>query len=149
MRQWFKAIATATLAAAALTPAVIAAKKTAVKEPRLPKNEYAFKVGFNPTELLVYSNAFFPRNHKRMVTPRGQVLVEVGKKDTITDMAMSPAGNTFIAVYKTKNKSVAEVWSLEAPEPDKKFEASNKKLGNPTAGAYTPEIGRASCRERV
>ena len=139
MRQWFKAIATATLAAAALTPAVIAAKKTAVKEPRLPKNEYAFKVGFNPTELLVYSNAFFPRNHKRMVTPRGQVLVEVGKKDTITDMAMSPAGNTFIAVYKNKNKSVAEVWSLEAPEPDKKFEASNKKLGNPTAGAYTPD----------
>ena len=66
MRQWFKAIATATLAAAALTPAVIAAKKTAVKEPRLPKNEYAFKVGFNPTELLVYHEPGGKYLHRRL-----------------------------------------------------------------------------------
>lgn len=138
MRQWFKAMAAVGLAAAVLAPAVQGAKK-AVKEPRLPKKDYVFKMDFNPSEMLVYSNAFFPRNHKRMTTPRGQALFEVGKKDTITDMAMSPAGNTFIAVYRTKNKSVAQVWALDDVDPVKKFEVNNKKSGNPTAGAYTPD----------
>lgn len=138
MRQWFKAMAAVGLAAAVLAPAVQGEKKT-VKEPRLPKKDYVFKMDFNPSEMLVYSNAFFPLNHKRLTTPRGQALFEVGKKDTITDMAMSPAGNTFIAVYRTKNKSVAQVWALDDIEPVKKFEVNNKKSGNPTAGAYTPD----------
>lgn len=139
MRQWFKTIAAAGLATAVLAPAVQGAKKAPVKEPRLPKKEYTFKTGFNPVEMLVYSNAFYPLNHKRLATPRGEVLFEVGKKDSIADMAISPAGNTFIAVYKTKNKSVAEVWALENAAPSKKFEANNKKSGNPTAGTYTPD----------
>lgn len=139
MRQWFKTIAAAGLATAVLAPAVQGAKKAPVKEPRLPKKEYTFKTGFNPVEMLVYSNAFYPLNHKRLATPRGEVLFEVGKKDSIADMAISPAGNTFIAVYKSKNKSVAEVWALENAAPSKKFEANNKKSGNPTAGTYTPD----------
>lgn len=139
MRQWFNAIAAVGLAAAVLAPAAQGAKKKTVKEPRLPKKEYTFPVTFNPTEVLVYSNAFFPLNHKRMTTPRGQVLLEVGKKDTITDMAMSPAGNTFITVYKTKKKSVTEIWSMEESNPAKKFELNNKKSGNPTAGTYAPD----------
>lgn len=139
MRQWFKTIAAASLAAALFAPAVQGAKKTTVKEPRLPKKEYSFPIGFNPTEIMVYSNAFYPLNHRRMTTPRGQLLYEVGKKDTITDMAMSPAGNTFISVVRKGKKSVAEVWGLEGTEPAKKFEVNPKKSGTPSAAGYTSD----------
>ncbi len=138
MRQWFKAIAAATLAAAVLAPSVRAAKKK-VNEPRLPKKEYTFQLGFNPTELQAYSNTFYPLNQKRMTTPRGQIVYEVGKKDTIADIVISPAGNTFIAVCRKGKKNVAEVWSIEKSDIFKKFEINNKKSGTPTAAGYTSD----------
>ncbi len=137
MIQWFKGIAAATIATALLTPAAYGAKKK-VAAPRLPKKEYVFPLTYTPSEILIYSNTFYPLNTKRVTTPRGNVLMEVGKKDTIVDAAFSPAGNSFIAIYKQPNKSVAQIWGI-AEAAEKKFEFNSKKSGMPTAGAYTSD----------
>ncbi|WP_295727805.1 WD40 repeat domain-containing protein [uncultured Muribaculum sp.] len=141
MNQWFKTVAIAIMATATLTYGAHAEKKAEAKKAYnpIPKKEYSFKLGFNPTELMTYSSAFYPVDSRQMTTLRGEKLFEAGKNDTIADIAMSPAGNTFITIYNTKGKSVAEVWTINSKGPNKKFRFNNKKLGNPTAGAYYPD----------
>ena len=103
------------------------------------RKDYSFSRSETPEQIKSYSNTVFTASAHDVATMRGDLLGSVGSKNVIKDFEVSPAGNTYVLIYADK-KGVNKGEGFDATAAGvRKFKFDAKKLGTPTAAAYTPD----------
>lgn len=103
------------------------------------RSDYIFRHNRTPLELKPYATTIFASSPSDVTTMRGDVLLELGKKDKIADFEISPAGNLYVVISANKKgEKKANVYStMEAAQ--RKFKFDVKHYGIPTAAAFTSD----------
>lgn len=120
----------------AKTVLTLAVSALALMPASAQKNDYVFPHKGTPANLSKYSTTAYLTDGQVVKTISGTTLNEAGKN--ISDLAVNPAGIDFLIIVNDKKNDEARLYNASTfDEMITKF--SVKKLGNPTAIAYTPD----------
>lgn len=104
------------------------------------KTDYSFPFKKEqPKGIATYGSGIYTYSGDHAMTLSGKEMAKFGK--LIKEMKLSPSGANFTLISFDKKKNLAAAFKLGGEE-QKIREFKNKKLGNPTAGAYTPDARR-------
>lgn len=102
----------------------------------MQRQKYTFKCDETPEGMAVYACGVYTHAGNHVNLCKGQLLAKLGQD--IIDLAFSPAGTNFVVVSIDKKENDAAVFGANE-EQSQQFQLKNKKFGNPTAAAYTPD----------
>ena len=118
------------------TALAIIAACVALSPATAQKNEYSFQRQVTPANLTSYSAAMFMTEGEKVTNLTGHQLCSSGK--SIKQLAVNPAGIDYIILVA--NPKGDEAWLYSTSELDSRLNKfPNKKLGTPTAVAYTTD----------
>ncbi len=100
------------------------------------KTNYLFKQKFTPEKVLPSGCGIFFTAGNGVFTCNGTPMFEFGKQ--LNDIAFSPAGTSCAVVSMDKKRPLAAVFAVSS-DFDKTIEFKNKKLGDPSSVAYSPD----------
>lgn len=104
------------------------------------KTDYSFPFKKEqPKGIATYSSGIYTWSGDHAITLSGKEMAQLGK--LIKEMKVSPSGANFTIISFDKKKNLGAAFKL-GNEEQKIKEFKNKKLGNPLAGAYSPDARR-------
>lgn len=128
----------ALIAAMAAGNTYAAKKKTDDAPQQRTKSEYQFKLKQGtPEGMSRYSLTLYPYLDSKVLTLQGHQVADVG--NPITQIVFNPSGVNFAAITRDK-KGRTEAALFDPREENKRLDKfKTKRLGNPSAFAYTPD----------